>query len=261
MGKLIAVANQKGGVGKTTTCISLCAALTELGVKVLLCDMDPQSNATSGMGVNKEKNVHSIYNVLIDGVSAADAIISTPYGDLLPSGKVMSGAGVELVSMENREFVLKGVLHQIRDKYDYIFIDCPPSLEMLTLNSLCAADTVLIPVQCEYFALEGLSDLMATIRMIKKSLNPQLEIEGVLLTMFDTRTNLSSQITVEIKKFFKEKTYNVAIPRSIRLAEAPSHGKPIIVYDRSSRGAFTYQELAKEFLKRNRHDTIKIHKI
>jgi len=251
MGKIIAVANQKGGVGKTTTCISLCAALTELGVKVLLCDMDPQSNATSGMGVDKEKNVHSIYNVLIDRISAIDAIRSTPYGDLLPSNKVMSGAGVELVGMENREFVLKGVLSQIRDKYDYIFIDCPPSLEMLTLNSLCAADTVLIPVQCEYFALEGLSDLMATIRMIKKSLNPPLEIEGVLLTMYDTRTNLSSQITVEIKKYFREKTYTVAIPRSVRLAEAPSHGKPILNYDRTSRGSLTYIELAKEFLKRN----------
>jgi len=255
MGKLVAVANQKGGVGKTTTCISLCAALTELGCKVLLCDMDPQSNATSGMGVNKEKNVQTIYNVLIDGVSALDAICKTPYGDLLPSNKVMSGAGVELVAMENREFVLKNVLSQIRNNYDYIFIDCPPSLEMLTLNSLCAADTVLIPVQCEYFALEGLSDLMATIRMIKKTLNPPLEIEGVLLTMYDTRTNLSSQITVEIKKFFKEKTYNVAIPRSVRIAEAPSHGKPIMVYDRTSRGALTYIELAKEFLKRNKTDT------
>ncbi|MCL2628300.1 MAG: AAA family ATPase [Oscillospiraceae bacterium] len=252
MGKLVAVANQKGGVGKTTTCISLCAALTELGVKVLLCDMDPQSNATSGMGVNKEKSVHSIYNVLIDGIATIDAIRSTPYGDLLPSNKVMSGAGVELVGMENREYVLKTVLSQVRDNYDYIFIDCPPSLEMLTLNSLCAADTVLIPVQCEYFALEGLSDLMATIRMIKKNLNPALEIEGVLLTMFDTRTNLSSQITVEIKKYFKEKTYNVAIPRSVRIAEAPSHGKPISVYDKTSRGALTYHELAKEFIKRNK---------
>jgi len=260
MGKLIAVANQKGGVGKTTTCISLCAALTELGVKVLLCDMDPQSNATSGMGVNKEKSVHSIYNVLIDGVSASEAILRTPYGDLLPSNKVMSGAGVELVGMDNREFVLKDVLSQIRDDYDYIFIDCPPSLEMLTLNSLCAADTVLIPVQCEYFALEGLSDLMATIRMIKKTLNPPLEIEGVLLTMFDTRTNLSSQITVEIKKYFKEKTYNIAIPRSVRIAEAPSHGKPILVYDRASRGSLTYQELAKEFLKRNKHTSPQVEK-
>jgi len=253
MGKIVAIANQKGGVGKTTTCISLCAALTEIGVKVLLCDMDPQSNATSGMGVNKEKSVHSIYDVLINGIAAADAIRSTPYGDLLPSSRAMSGAGVELVVMDGREFVLKNALQQVHDSYDFVFIDCPPSLEMLTLNSLCAADTVLIPVQCEYFALEGLSDLMATIRMIKKTLNPALEIEGVLLTMFDSRTNLSSQITVEIKKHFKEKTYNVAIPRSVRLAEAPSHGKPISVYDRTSRGTLTYQELARELLRRNNH--------
>lgn len=252
MGKIIAVANQKGGVGKTTTCISLCAALTELGVKVLLCDMDPQSNATSGMGVKKEKTVGNIYKVLIGDIPISKAIVSTPYGDLLPSSRDMSGAGVELVTMERREYVLKDALSGVRGEYDFIFVDCPPSLEMLTLNSLCAADTVLIPVQCEYFALEGLSDLMSTIRAIKKSLNPTLEIEGVLLTMFDTRTNLSSQITVEIKKFFKEKTYSVAIPRSVRLAEAPSHGKPILNYDRASRGSLTYQQLAKEFIKRNR---------
>lgn len=251
MGKIISISNQKGGVGKTTTCISLCAALTELGVKVLLCDMDPQSNATSGIGVNKEKSPHSIYDVLINDMPPAEVIVKTPYGDLLPSNKKMSGAGVELVVMERREYVLRDVLAKIRDNYDYIFIDCPPSLEMLTLNSLCAADTVLIPVQCEYFALEGLADLMATIRVVKKNLNPSLDVEGVLLTMYDTRTNLSSQITVEIKKYFKEKTYNVAIPRSVRLAEAPSHGEPIMVYDRTSRGSITYQELAKEFIKRN----------
>ena len=255
MGKLIAVANQKGGVGKTTTCVSLCAALNELGVNVLLCDMDPQSNATSGMGFNKNKSVHNIYNVLIEGIDATKAIHKTKYGDLLPSNKIMSGAGVEIVMMDNREFVLKNVLNGIRDKYDFIFIDCPPSLEMLTLNSLCAADTVLIPVQCEYFALEGLTDLMTTIRMTKGKHNPMLEIEGVLLTMYDTRTNLSSQIATEVKKYFKEKTYNIAIPRSVRIAEAPSHGKPITVYDRSSRGSLTYQELAKEFLKRNNHSS------
>jgi len=253
MGKIIAVANQKGGVGKTTTCVSLCAALTEAGVKVLLCDMDPQSNATSGMGYNKNKSVHNMYSVLIEGVEADKAICKTPYGDLLPSNKIMSGAGVELVMMDAREFVLKDVLANVRDSYDYIFVDCPPSLEMLTLNSLCAADTVLIPVQCEYFALEGLSDLMLTIRMTKKALNPNLEIEGVLLTMFDSRTNLSPQIATEVKKYFKEKTYNVAIPRSVRIAEAPSHGKPVMVYDRTSRGSQAYQELAKDFLRRNNH--------
>jgi len=255
MGKIIAVANQKGGVGKTTTCISLCAVLSEAGVKVLLCDMDPQSNATSGMGFDKNKVGHNIYNVLIEGVDASKAVSKTPFGDLLPSNKNMSGAGVEIVMMgENtREYVLKNALADIRDDYDYIFIDCPPSLEMLTLNSLCAADTVLIPIQCEYFALEGLADLMFTIRKTKKTLNPSLEIEGVLLTMYDSRTNLSSQIATEIKKYYKDKIYNVAIPRSVRLAEAPSHGKPIMVYDRASRGSQSYQELAKEFLKRNKH--------
>jgi len=253
MGKIIAVANQKGGVGKTTTCVSLCAALTEAGAKILLCDMDPQSNTTSGMGFNKNKSVHNMYNVLIEGVDAVKAVCKTPYGYLLPSNKIMSGAGVELVMMESREFVLREVLSGIRNDFDYIFIDCPPSLEMLTLNSLCAADTVLIPIQCEYFALEGLADLLATIRRVKSALNPGLEIEGVLLTMYDSRTNLSSQIATEIKKHFKEKIYNIAIPRSVRIAEAPSHGKPVIIYDRGSRGSQAYQELAKEFLKRNNH--------
>ena len=254
MGKIIAIANQKGGVGKTTTCVSLCSALHELGVNVLLCDMDPQSNATSGMGINKDKSVHNMYSVLIDGIDASKAVCKTSYGDLIPSNSIMSGAGVELVGMEdNRNFVLKNALKPIVHDYDYIFIDCPPSLEMLTLNSLCAADTVLIPVQCKYFALEGLKDLMATIRMTKKAFNPSLEIEGVLLTMYDSRTNLSSQIATEIKKYFKDKTYNIAIPRSVRIAEAPSHGKPIIEYDRTSRGSITYQELGKEFVKRNNH--------
>jgi len=252
MGKIVAIANQKGGVGKTTTCVNLCAALNESGVKILLCDMDPQSNATSGLGVDKNRNAPNIYNVLIEGVNASEAVMQTPYGDLLPSNRILSGAGVELVMMQGREFILKNVLTDVRDSYDFILIDCPPSLEMLTLNSLCAADTVLIPVQCEYFALEGLTDLMSTIRMIKRSLNPPLEIEGVLLTMYDSRTNFSSQVAAEIKKFFKQKTYSVSIPRNVRLAEAPSHGEPIGKYDRSSRGALAYQELAKEFLKRNR---------
>ena len=250
MGKIIAVANQKGGVGKTTTCVNLCAALAERKVRVLLCDMDPQSNATSGLGVDKNRDVSNIYNVLIEGVDASEVIMKTPYGDLLPSNRILSGAGIELVTMPGREFILKNVLAGVRDNYDYILVDCPPSLEMLTLNSLCAADTVLIPVQCEYFALEGLSDLMSTIRMIKKSFNPALEIEGVLLTMYDSRTNFSSQVAAEIKKFFKQKVYNVAIPRNVRLAEAPSHGKPVLQYDRPSRGAVAYTELAKEFVKR-----------
>jgi chromosome partitioning protein len=251
MGKIIAVANQKGGVGKTTTCVNLCAALAEAGTRVLLCDMDPQSNSTSGFGVDKNKSELNIYNVLIEGVNAAEAVVETPYGDILPSSRILSGAGVELVMMQDREFVLKNVLAQIRENYEFILVDCPPSLEMLTLNSLCAADTVLIPVQCEYFALEGLTDLMSTIRMIKKSLNPHLEIEGVLLTMYDARTNFSSQVAAEIKKFFKQKTYNVAIPRNVRLSEAPSHGMPVTKYDRSSRGSVAYIELAKELIKQN----------
>jgi len=213
--------------------------------------MDPQSNATSGMGVDKAKSATNIYNVLIEGESISEAIRTTPYGDLLPSNRILSGAGVELVMMDSREYVLKNVLAQVNDNYDYILIDCPPSLEMLTLNSLCAANTVLIPVQCEYFALEGLSDLMATIRMIKRSLNPTLDIEGVLLTMFDARTNFSSQVASEIKKFFKKKVFSVSIPRSIRLAEAPSHGEPVTKYDKSSRGSLAYIELAKELVKRN----------
>jgi len=251
MGKIIAIANQKGGVGKTTTCVNLCAALAETDTKVLLCDMDPQSNSTSGLGVDKNKGSANIYNVLIEGVNAAEVIVSTKFGDILPSNKILSGAGVELVMMQDREFILKNVLTGIRDNYDYILIDCPPSLEMLTLNSLCAADSVLIPVQCEYFALEGLTDLMSTIRMIKKALNPSLEIEGVLLTMFDARTNFSSQVATEIKRYFRQKTYNVVIPRNIRLSEAPSHGVPVTVYDRTSRGSLAYLELAKELMKRN----------
>jgi len=252
MGKIIAVANQKGGVAKTTTCVNLCAALNAAGSRVLLCDMDPQGNATSGLGVDKNKDSPNMYNVLIDGVNAVDAIVKTPHGDVLPSNKILSGAGIELVTTDQREFVLKNVLSACRDNYDYILIDCPPSLEMLTLNSLCAADSVLIPVQCEYYALEGLTDLMTTIRMTKKSLNPKLDIEGVLLTMYDARTNFSAQVAAETKRFFKEKVYRVSIPRNIRLAEAPSHGKPIIEYDRPSRGSLAYIELAKELLRRNR---------
>ena len=252
MGKIIAVANQKGGVGKTTTCVNLCAALTERGLRVLLCDMDPQSNSTSGLGVDKNRKSPNMYNVLIENAKPSDAIVVTPYGHLLPSNKIMSGAGVELVTAQAREYILKNVLEQVRGDYDYILIDCPPSLEMLTLNSLCAADTILIPVQCEYFALEGLTDLMTTIRLVKKSLNPNLDIEGVLLTMFDSRTNFSAQVAAEIKKFFRQKVYNIAIPRNVRLAEAPSHNRPIMAYDRTSRGSVAYQELAKEIIKRNR---------
>ena len=252
MGKIIAVANQKGGVGKTTTCVNLCCGLKEAGKKVLLCDIDPQGNCTSGMGVDKNAASPNLYNVLVDGVNAEMAIVRTPYGDVLPSNSILSGAGIELVTASKREFVLREALQNARQKYDYIFIDCPPSLEMLTLNALCAADTVLIPVQCEYFALEGLTDLISTIRMTKKALNPSLDIEGVLLTMYDSRTNFSLQVAEEVKKFFKGKVYNIVIPRNVRISEAPSHGIPVLVYDRNSRGSVTYIELAKEFIRRNR---------
>jgi len=250
MGKIISIVNQKGGVGKTTTCVNLCCALTGLGKRVLLCDMDPQANCTSGMGVNKNGTKFSVYDVLINGVPAGDAVCATKYGDIIPSNKTLSGAGIELVTAARREYVLKDALSALLPKYDYIFIDCPPSLEMLTLNSIVAADSVLIPVQCEYFALEGLSDLMTTVRMVKKRLNPELQIEGVLLTMYDSRTNFSAQVASEVKKYFSDKVYRTVIPRNVRLSEAPSHGKPVMEYDRSSRGSLAYTELAKEFVKR-----------
>lgn len=252
MAKIVAITNQKGGVGKTTTAVNLTAALAEQGVRVLLCDMDPQGNATSGIGVDKTAASPNIYNVLVGGADAREAVCRTKHGDVLPSNKDLSGAGVELVGMEGREFVLKKALEPLRDDYDYIIIDCPPSLEMLTLNSLCAADTALIPAQCEYFALEGLSDLITTIRLVKRGFNPALDIEGVLLTMFDSRTNFSAQVANEIKKYFGKKVYGVVIPRNVRLSEAPSHGKPVMEYDRSSRGSVAYLELGREFLKRNR---------
>lgn len=249
MGKVIAVVNQKGGVGKTTTCINLCCALAESGKRVLLCDMDPQGNSTSGMGLDKKSVSPTVYDVIINGVDAVKAIISTKYGDVLPSNKVLSGAGIELVAIAEREFKLQSALKPLREQYDYIIIDCPPSLELLTLNALCAADALLVPVQCEYFALEGLSDLLTTLRIIKKRLNPALEIEGVLLTMYDGRTNLSLQVAEEVRKYFKTKVFRTVIPRNVRLSEAPSHGKPAVVYDRSSRGARAYLDLAAELVR------------
>ena len=247
MAKTVAIVNQKGGVGKTTTCVSLAAALAEMGQRILLCDFDPQANATSGMGVDKTLS-KGIYEVVIGTVPVVDAIVHTRFGDVLPSNKALAGAGIELIAMERREFLLRDALAEISDRYDFIFIDCPPSLELLTLNALCAADTVLVPVQGEYYALEGLSDLMNTVRIVRRALNPHLELEGVLLTMFDGRTNLALQVAEEVKHYFPGKVYATVIPRNVRLSEAPSHGKPITAYDRSSRGAESYKALAAEFL-------------
>ena len=246
MGKIVAVVNQKGGVGKTTSAVNLTACLHDLGLKVLLCDFDPQANATSGLGIEKRKIKHSSYDVVINGVSAADALVKTKFGDVLPSSADLAGAAVELISMEAPNLRLKEALAPLKDSYDLIFIDCPPSLEMLTLNALAAADSILVPVQCEYYALEGLSDLMATLRAVKKRINPGLEIFGVLLTMFDGRTNFSAQVAQEVRRHFPGKVYATVIPRNIRLAEAPSHGVPVTVYDRSSRGAHAYKAVAEE---------------
>ena len=247
--KILAIVNQKGGVGKTTSAVNLTAALQEKGAKMLLVDFDPQANATSGMGVSRRCKYTS-YDVLINGVSVDQAIVHTQWGDVLPSSASLAGAGVELADMEHREYVLKQALESVTDRYDYVFIDCPPSLELLTLNGLCAAEQILIPVQCEYYALEGLSDLMSTMRAVKKRLNPRLTVFGVLLTMFDGRTNFSSQVAQEVRRFFPGRVYGTAIPRNVRLAEAPSHGVPITVYDKHSRGAKAYLAVAEEILER-----------
>ena len=246
MGKIIAVVNQKGGVGKTTTAVNITAALHDLGVKVLLCDFDPQANATSGMGVDKRRIKHSVYDVTINNIPADQAIIHTKYGDVLPASSDLAGATVELIGADHRERQLDMALKDVKRDYDLIFIDCPPSLELLTLNALCAADEILVPVQCEYYALEGLSDLMATLRMVKRKMNPRLEIFGVALTMFDGRTNFSTQVAQEVRRHFPGKVFANVIPRNVRLAEAPSHGIPVTHYDRSSRGSKAYLALAEE---------------
>ena len=248
MGKILAIANQKGGVGKTTTSINLCASLVSRKRRVLLCDCDPQGNSTSGMGVDKNA-VKSVYDVMLRETPPWEAIVKTKWGDVLAGNRELVGANVELVNVEGREYVLKKAMEVIRAAYDYVIIDCPPSLELLTLNALCAADTVLVPVQCEYYALEGLSDLMGTVKLINQRMNPQLEIEGMLLTMYDSRTNLSLDVAKELKTHFGGKVYETVIPRNIRLSEAPSHGKPCIAYDKMSRGTRAYLRLTNEFLK------------
>lgn len=248
MGRVVCFANQKGGVGKTSTCVNLCAAVREKNRPILLIDADPQGNATTGMGVNKHEAT-SLYDVIINGVPAEEAVVSTPYGDIIPANIDLSGASVELVGEHEREYSLRRAIEPLRERYEYIFIDCPPSLGLLTVNALVAADSVLIPVQCEYYAMEGLADLIKSIRMIKKRLNPALEIEGILLTMFDRRLSFTSQVSHEIRRAFKGGVYDTVIPRNVRIAEAPSHGMPVGTYSRMSRGAVAYDVLALEFFR------------
>lgn len=251
MSRVISIANQKGGVGKTTTAINLSSLLAAAEKKTLLIDIDPQSNSSSGLSVNKHSP--SVYDVLVGDENINDVILNTfmPFLDLLPANINLVGAEIELVDVEGREGVLRRALNEIKQNYDYILIDCPPSLGLLTLNSLTASDSVLIPVQCEYFALEGLGQLLNTINIVKKHYNPQLAIEGVLLTMFDTRLRLSHQVAEEVRKYFGDKVYNTIINRNVRISEAPSYGKPIILYDAISSGAKNYMALAAELLERN----------
>ncbi len=248
MSRVIAVANQKGGVGKTTTAVNLGAALAFLGHRVLVVDADPQGNTTSGFGVNKKKITQCVYQVLIDDVPMREVVVETDMGglDLVPSTIDLAGAEVELVPAMSRETKLKKAMADLREDYEFVLIDCPPSLGLLTVNALTAADSVLVPIQCEYYALEGLTQLMNTVHLVQNHLNPSLQLEGVVLTMYDARTNLSAQVAEEVKRFFRDKVYRTIIPRNIRLSEAPSYGKPIIAYDPKSRGAEVYTELAKE---------------
>ena len=250
MAKIIAVANQKGGVGKTTSAVNLTAALSLMGKRVLLVDCDPQGNASSGMGVSKSTRPNS-YDMLIAETPAADCVVSTPYGDVIPASKELAAASVELIQAERRERVLKEALAPLFSEYDYMLIDCPPSLELLTVNALTAADSVLIPMQCEYYALEGIADLLTSIRICSRRLNRRLSVEGIILTMYDARANLTQLVANELRKHMPDKVYNTVIPRSVRLSEAPSHGQPGVVYDRVNKGSKAYMSLAAEFLARN----------
>ena len=250
MARIIAVANQKGGVGKTTTTVNLSAALSLMGKRVLLVDCDPQGNASSGMGVPKSTRPNT-YDMLINAAPAADCVVNTDYGDVIPASKELAAASVELIHADRREFVLKNAVNQLYSEYDYIFMDCPPSLELLTVNALTAADNVLIPMQCEYYALEGIADLLTSVKMCARHLNRRLGIEGIVLTMYDARANLTTQVANELRKYMGEKVYSTVIPRSVRLSEAPSHGVPGVVYDRVNKGSKAYMALAAEFLARN----------
>lgn len=250
MGKVIAISNQKGGVGKTTTTVNLAAAVGDMGKRVLVVDADPQGNATSGLGVNKRELRHSVYHLIIEQVPAGEVLVPTQYKnvDILPAGIELAGAEIELVEMEERIYQLRNALLPIKENYDFIFIDCPPSLGLITLNALAACDRLLIPIQCEYYALEGLSQLMATVRQVKRLYNPRIDIEGVLLTMFDARLKLTLQVVEEVKKYFPKRVFSTVIPRNVRLSEAPSFGMPVMYYDRASRGTTCYSELAQELL-------------
>lgn len=254
MTKVIAITNQKGGVGKTTTCVNLASIIAERGYKVLLLDMDPQGNASSAVGVDCSKDDKTMYEMLLGECGAKDAVHKSVVKnlDVIPSNVNLSGAEVDLVYVDRREYVLQEALSSVKANYDFVFIDCPPSLGLLTVNALTATSSIIIPIQCEYFALVGLGQLMNTVKLIKLHLNPQLEIEGVLLTMKDARSNLVNDVADEIHNYFKQKVYNTFIPRNIRLAEAPSHGKPINMYDQKSRGALAYNALADEFLRNNK---------
>lgn len=253
MGKVIAIVNQKGGVGKTTTSVNLAATIGSYGYKTLLVDVDPQGNATSGLGVNKREVSASTYDMIVGDTSAAEILIKTPFKclDLLPSDMNLAGAELELVDMKNRDSRIKNALAPLKENYEFIIIDCPPSLGLLTVNVLCAADSVIVPIQCEYYALEGLSQLMNTIRQVKRLYNPLIDLEGVLLTMYDGRLNLTQQVVSEVKRFFPQKVYATVIPRNVRLSEAPSFGQPVLYYDKSSKGSVAYIDFTKEFLKKN----------
>ena len=253
MGRIIAIANQKGGVGKSTTAINLAACLAEKEQKVLIVDIDPQGNATSGLGVSKDDVENTIYQVMLGTISADDAIQKDVFDnlDVLPSNVNLAGAEIELIDVENREYILKNILYDIKDRYDYIVLDCPPSLSMLTVNAMTAADTVLVPIQCEYYAIEGLTQLIHTINLVKRKLNPELELEGVVFTMYDARTNLSLQVVENVKENLGQNIYKTIIPRNVRLAEAPSHGLPINIYDSKSAGAESYRLLAEEVMNQN----------